>query len=84
MRLLLNLSIYRKHVDEVASDIKEISRLERRKKNTPLCDYFADGVDRAMGMAAAYRSGNYSQKEIADYCGIHYSTVSRTLRDEET
>ena len=47
-----------------------------------LVDYFSEGVDRALGIAAAYRSGDYSQKEIADYCGIHYSTVSRSLRDQ--
>ena len=70
------------HVDETASDIKEISRLEQRRKSKPLVDYFSEGIDRALGIAAAYRSGDYSQKEIADYCGIHYSTVSRSLRDQ--
>ena len=72
-------SIYRHHVGDTASDIKEISRLEQRRKNKPLVDYFPDGIDRALGIAAAYSSGDYSQKEIADYCGIHYSTVSRSL-----
>ena len=75
-------SIYRHHVDETASDIKEISRLEQRRKNKPLVDYLSDGIDGALGIAAAYRSGDYSQKEIADYCGIHYSTVSRSLRHQ--
>ena len=75
-------SIYKQHVDEVASDVAEISRLERRSKNKPLESYFAEGVDRASGIAAAYGSGDYSQREIADYCGIHYSTVSRSLRNE--
>ena len=62
-------SIYKQHVDEVVSDVKEISRLERRSKIEPLDSYFAKGVGRASGIAAAYRSGNYSQREIADYCG---------------
>ena len=75
-------SIYKQHVDEVASEVKEISRLERRSKNKALEDYFVEGIDRASGIAAAYRSGNYSQREIADYCGIHYSTVSRSLREQ--
>ena len=57
-------------------------RLERRSKNKALEDYFAEGIDRASGIAAAYSSGNYSQREIADYCGIHYSTVSRSLREQ--
>ena len=50
----------RHHVDETASDIKEISRLEQRRKNKPLVDYFSEGVDRALGIAAAYRSGDYA------------------------
>ena len=55
-------SIYRHHVDETASDIKEISRLEQRRKNKPLVDYFPEGIDRGLGIAAAYSSGYYSQK----------------------
>jgi len=77
-------SIYKQYVDELASDVKEISRLERRTKIEPLDSYFAEGVDRASSIAAAYGSGNYSQREIADYCGIHYSTVSRSLREKDS
>ena len=49
-------SIYKRHVDEVASDVAEIGRLERRSKNKSLESYFAEGVDRALGIAAAYLS----------------------------
>ena len=54
---------YRHHVDETASNIKEISRLEQRRKNKPLVDYFPEGIDRGLGIAAAYSSVYYSQKE---------------------
>jgi len=46
-----------------------------RKKNKPQSVYFAAGVDMAMGISAAYLSRSYSQKEITDQCGIHYSTL---------
>jgi len=75
-------SVYKQYVDEVVTNVKEISKLERRSKNKPLDSYFAEGIDRASGIVAAYLSGDYSQSEIADYCGIHYSTVSRCLRNE--
>ena len=47
----------------------------------PIDSFFKEGTDRAAGIAAAYRSGKFSQREIADYCGVHYSTVSRSLRE---
>lgn len=73
-------SIYKHHVEDAAKEVKEISRLERRKKSQPLVNYFSRGVSRADGIVAAYCTREYSQKEIADHLGIHYSTVSRALR----
>ncbi len=34
-------------------------------------------------MAAAFRSGAYTLKAIAEHFGVHYSTVSRAVRDDE-
>ena len=34
-------------------------------------------------MAAAYRSGDYSMKAIAEYFGVHYATVSRAGAGDE-
>jgi len=31
-------------------------------------------------VALAYRSGDYSMKEIAEEFGVHYSTVSRAVK----
>lgn len=55
--------------------------MKRRKKVEPLEKYFTKRVKRSEGIAAAYGSGEYSQREIGDHLGIHYSTVSRFLRD---
>ena len=37
-----------------------------------------------MRLARAFHSGVYSIQEIADYFGVHYSTVSRAVRWLET
>ncbi len=34
-------------------------------------------------MAAAYATGDYSMLEIADEFGVHYSTVSRSVKKRE-
>jgi len=34
-------------------------------------------------MARAFQTGVYSMQEIADYFGVHYSTVSRAVRQLE-
>lgn len=34
-------------------------------------------------MATAYASGLYTMKTIAAYFGVHYSTVSRAIKDTE-
>lgn len=74
-------SVYKQYVDDEKQEVKEISRLERRKRVEALESYFKKGVSRGDGIAAAYASGEYSQREIGDYLGIHYSTVSRELRE---
>ena len=73
-------SIYRKYVDEATSQVTEINRLERRYRGLPLASYFDADEDNAFGIVEAYRSGEFTQKEIAEYCGVHYSTVSRYLK----
>jgi DNA-binding MarR family transcriptional regulator len=35
-------------------------------------------------IATAYREYGYKLKEIADFLGVHYSTVSRRLHDHES
>lgn len=62
-------------------DLSEIPKRQRRKTSA-LSTYFK-GKERDEGVAAAYYSGRYSQKEIGDYLGCHYSTVSRWLKKSE-
>ena len=39
---------------------------------------------RREAMARAFQTGVYTMQEIADYFGVHYSTVSRAVRRLET
>ena len=34
-------------------------------------------------MVEAYRTGDYTMKDIADYFNVHYSTVSRAMKRTE-
>ncbi len=36
--------------------------------------------DRRAVMRAAYQTGNFTLRQIADHFGVHYSTVSRAVK----
>ena len=56
----------------------EMPRPQRFAARPALRDLFSD--DRDTGLLAAYFEHDYSQREIAEFLGCHYSTVSRWLR----
>ncbi|MDZ7662083.1 MAG: helix-turn-helix domain-containing protein [Thiohalophilus sp.] len=47
-----------------------------------LPDYEQHAMSRDEAIRLAYASGGYSMKEIGEYLGLHYSRVSRILKDE--
>jgi putative transposase len=61
------------------STISEIPRAQRRAKAKPL-SYYSSFNDRNAGIAAAYQTGDYTMKAIADEFGLHYATVSRIVK----
>jgi len=68
----------------IANDsLKEVSRLHRRALAKPFQYYVDRETTRQKAMAKAYLSGNYAMKDIADWFGVHYSTVSRAVRQSE-
>lgn len=75
-------SIYREHVEDATPEIKEINRMERRWCPESLESYFENGVERVVAITHAYRHGGFTMKEIADFCGVHYSTVSRAIKSK--
>ncbi len=65
-------------------DLSEVPRAQRRRPVRDLSEYEANSRDRNAAIVKAYQSGGYTLKEIGEYFGIHYSTVSGLLRDHKS
>jgi len=59
---------------------REINRVQRRASVKSLPAYKRQYPTRDEAMAHAYLSGHYTMKEIGEYFGVHYVTVSRAVR----
>jgi len=66
-----------------SGDLKEIPRMQRRKKAQPLSWYEVNFPIRNEAIVNAYSSGDYSMKMIAEWFKVHYATVSRVVRKAE-
>ncbi|WP_299734761.1 transposase [uncultured Endozoicomonas sp.] len=60
--------------------LSEVPHKQRRKTAAPLSHFLEAAYHRDEAIVSAFQSGGYSLKEIADYVGLHYSTVSRIVR----
>ena len=65
------------------ADRREVPRAQRRAV-APSLDEYARRADRSRAMAQAYLDGCYTMKEIAAHFGVHYATVSRAVKREES
>ena len=63
-------------------DLSEIPRKQRQQPRKSLSSY-AERYPRNKAMRLAYDSGEYTLKVIADYFGVHYSTVSRVVNQDQ-
>lgn len=63
-----------------SDELREVSKAHRRSVAKPLAHYQGTYTDRDTAMAEAYASGAYTMKEIGDFFGVHYMTVSRAVR----
>ena len=63
--------------------INEVPRLQKRKSPKTLGFYEAKYNDPKKAIYNAYLSGAYTLKEIGEYFGCHYSTVSRIVKNNE-
>ena len=64
----------------VRREQSEVPKIQRRGKPKLLEAYAAITASRDEAVFMAYRSGGYTLKEIADYYGLHYSTISRIVK----
>ena len=60
--------------------LREVPRAQRRPLAKPLADLARRYPDRREAMGRAFQTGVYSMKEIAEFFGVHYATVSRAVR----
>ena len=70
-------------------EIKEIPRGQRYLGRPSLWDLFPEKVTRNRAIrnevvGKAVGEWGYSQREVADYLGMHYSTLSRLMKGIET
>ena len=56
-----------------------LTKIQSRKKVKSLDEYKMNGKDRNDAIYLAYLSGGYSMKQVGNYFGVHYSTVSRVI-----
>ena len=61
-------------------ELSEIPSSQRRPIPLSLDEYERLCSNRDNSIIKAYESGGYTQKEIGDYFGIHYSRVSKILK----
>jgi len=70
------------HAPAGSDAFREIPREQRLASRPLLEDVFASAPEER-AMATAYRVHGYRLKEIADFLGVHYSTISRRLKKQE-
>ena len=63
--------------------LSEVPRKQRLPDRPTLEEIFADVATTDEGILKAYREHGYTMREIAEYLGVHYATVSRHLRRAE-
>jgi putative transposase len=70
--------------DGVEGDLLEIPFKQRSAAPLPLAEYQAQTVDKHQAIYNAYLSGGYTQKQIGDHFGLHYSQISRLVAKYKT
>ena len=66
-----------------SKDLREIPQARARPVAKPISAYALDYTDRDSAIAAAYASGGHTLKDIGDYFGLHYSRISKIVRQAE-
>lgn len=61
-------------------NISEVPRAQRRRAPKSLAEYASSEDSRNGAIHQAFQSGGYSQKEIGEYFGLHYATISKILK----
>jgi len=62
------------------TDLRKVPQARTRKPAESLKTYSSRHASRNEAIAAAYASGGYTQKQIGDFFGIHYSRGSKIVK----
>jgi hypothetical protein len=68
---------------DMDADLTEIPAAQKRKTPKPLSYYQARYHDRDTAILKAYESGGYSQAELGRHFELHYSRISRIVKQAE-
>jgi len=64
--------------------LSDVPKLQRRKIVKPIAFYEKKYKDPKVAISKAYLTGDYTLKEIGEYFGYHYSTISRIVKGYES
>jgi putative transposase len=70
--------------DGLEGDLLEIPFKQRSAAPLPRGQYQAQTVNKHLAIYKAFRSGGYTQKQIGDHFGLHYSQISRIVAKNKT
>ena len=73
------ISELQKYVDK-GKDLREIPKIQRAK---PVNEYLNSSKSKEEAIGKAYLSGDFTLQQLADYFSLHYSTISRIVKDYE-
>ena len=77
-------------VDEMHSlidsdrELSEVPCSQRRSKPLNLAHYESRAPNRNAAIHEAWLSGGYTQKELGEYFGLHYSTISAIIKNQRS
>ncbi len=66
---------------QARDDLSEIPKEQKRLVREDLPFFAREYPDKTEAMARAYLSGFFTQNEVAGYFGVHYTTVSRAVKN---
>ncbi|WP_256261045.1 transposase [Shewanella sp. NIFS-20-20] len=70
--------------DDLEGDLLEIPLKQRTATPLTLDEYLSQAVGQHEAIVNAYASGGYTQKQIGDHFGLHYSQISRIIAKFKT
>ncbi len=75
---------FREHLQQQIGSVKaDVPKRKQVLRHLPLVELSGSGKSRSEWMSEAYRDHGYTMRAIAEYAGLHHSTVSRFIKEGE-